>query len=352
MFFQGFPGFAGFEQHHHQQQQQSFVSADTEYYDTLGITKQASAAEIRKSYRSLSLKHHPDKNGDVSKFQKINEAYETLSDPEQRAHYDQFGKQGNASVEHHNPFDVFNNFFSRNFHQQQHTPAPKNIHHTISVSLEDLCTRKLIKLNVNRDISCQVCDGNGGINPSSCASCQGQGITVTVRAIGPGMVQKIQQKCTDCGGKGTRMTVSCESCQGKGMDKEKTLIELHLEPGIEDNHNFLFEGKGDSSVHGTGDLVITINTKEHSTFKRQQQHLHMNKLITLKEAICGCEFKVLHPSGEEITVCMNTDESILHPGMCHAIHGKGMSSDGDLNVIFNVDFPKNVDDCIKSAFSK
>jgi DnaJ-class molecular chaperone len=347
MFFPGFPGFE-----HHQQQQPAFVSADTEFYDILGVTRQSSAAEIKKAYRVLSLKHHPDKGGAVEKFQKINEAYETLSNPEQKAQYDQFGKLGNAGTEHHNPFDVFNTFFSRSFNHQQQAPPPKNIQHTISVSLEDLCTRKLIKLNVNRDISCVTCDGNGGTNPSSCASCQGQGVTITVRSIGPGMMQKLQQKCPDCSGKGTRFTVSCEGCKGKGFGNEKTLIEINLEPEIENNHNFVFQGKGDSSAHGTGDLIITIQTKEHSTFKRQQQHLHMNKLITLKEAICGCEFKVLHPCGEEITISMKTDESIIYPGMRHGINGKGMTPQGDLYIIFNVDFPKNVDAYIKSAFSK
>lgn len=216
---------------------------ETKYYDILGVSPTASEAELKKSYRKLALKYHPDKNPEAGdKFKEISMAYEVLSDAKKRAIYDEGGEQaikegqgrGGPGGGFRSPMDVFNMFFGGGGGGGGFGPGggssrkSKPIMHKLGASLEELYKGRTRKLAINREISCAKCDGKGGSQVETCSSCSGRGMKVMTKQIGPGMIQQMQAPCGDCEGQGEKISPAhkCKTCKGKKTQKDKKIIEV------------------------------------------------------------------------------------------------------------------------------
>nr|XP_055219897.1 dnaJ homolog subfamily A member 4 isoform X3 [Gorilla gorilla gorilla] len=213
---------------------------ETQYYDILGVKPSASPEEIKKAYRKLALKYHPDKNPDEGeKFKLISQAYEVLSDPKKRDVYDQGGEQaikegGSGSPSFSSPMDIFDMFFGGGGRMARERRG-KNVVHQLSVTLEDLYNGVTKKLALQKNVICEKCEGVGGKKGSveKCPLCKGRGMQIHIQQIGPGMVQQIQTVCIECKGQGERINPKdrCESCSGAKVIREKKIIEVHVEKG-------------------------------------------------------------------------------------------------------------------------
>ncbi|XP_057579528.1 dnaJ homolog subfamily A member 4 isoform X4 [Hippopotamus amphibius kiboko] len=213
---------------------------ETQYYDILGVKPSASPEEIKKAYRKLALKYHPDKNPDEGeKFKLISQAYEVLSDPKKRDIYDQGGEQaikegGSGSPSFSSPMDIFDMFFGGGGRMARERRG-KNVVHQLSVTLEDLYNGVTKKLALQKNVICEKCEGVGGKKGSveKCPVCKGRGMQIHIQQIGPGMVQQIQTVCIECKGQGERIHPKdrCESCSGAKVIREKKIIEVHVEKG-------------------------------------------------------------------------------------------------------------------------
>ena len=211
---------------------------ETQYYDILGVKPSASPEEIKKAYRKLALKYHPDKNPDEGeKFKLISQAYEVLSDPKKRDIYDQGGEQaikegGSGSPSFSSPMDIFDMFFGGGGRMTRERRG-KNVVHQLSVTLEDLYNGITKKLALQKNVICEKCEGIGGKKGSveKCPLCKGRGMQVHIQQIGPGMVQQIQTVCIECKGQGERINPKdrCENCSGAKVTREKKIIEVHVE---------------------------------------------------------------------------------------------------------------------------
>ncbi|DBA05035.1 TPA: hypothetical protein N0F65_000723 [Lagenidium giganteum] len=326
---------------------------NNKFYEALGVPKTATAAEIKKAYRKLALKNHPDKGGDPELFKTITVAYEVLSDPEKREVYDQYGEEGlqngggggDAS-------DLFSQFFRGAGGRRRTGPQKgEDLTHPLKVSLEDLYNGKTVKLAVNRDVLCGRCDGRGGAEGAekTCETCQGRGMRVQLRHIGPGMVQQMQSVCPDCRGQGKTIRESdrCKACKGKKVTKERKVLEVHIEKGMRHGQRITFSGEADQAP-GTvpGDIIFVVQEKEHSVFQRKGGNLIMEKKISLVEALCGFEMMVEHLDGRHLHIKTRPGE-VIKPNQFKAVNGEGMPTHGNpfvkgqLVILFKVQFPES-----------
>ena len=330
-----------------------------EYYDTLGVSKSATPNEIKKAYRKLALKNHPDKGGDPEVFKKITVAYEVLSDEEKRDLYDKYGKDGleGGGGGGGDPSDIFSQFFGggggRGGGRSRGPQKGEDLLHPLKVSLEDLYQGKTVKLAVNRDVTCSSCDGRGGAVgcETTCDPCQGRGMRVQLRQIGPGMVQQMQSVCSACRGQGKVMRESdrCKTCKGKKVKKERKVLEVHIEKGMLNGQKITFHGEADQAP-GTvpGDIVFVVQEKEHGTFQRKGTNLVMEKTVSLVEALTGFETVVTSLDGRSLWIKTSAGE-IIKPNQFKAVQGEGMPTHGNpfvkgqLVILFKVEFPENQD---------
>ncbi|CAM6095664.1 unnamed protein product [Calypogeia fissa] len=338
-------------------------SDNTRYYDILGVSKTASADELKKAYRKAAIKNHPDKGGDPEKFKELAQAYEALSDPEKREIYDQYGedalKEGmGGGGGSHNPFDIFESFFGtggggsfggsgRGGRRQR---RGEDVVHQLKVSLEDLYNGTSKKLSLSRNVICSKCKGKGSKTGASsrCAGCQGSGMKVSIRQLGPNMIQQMQHVCPDC--RGTGETISdkdkCPQCKGQKVVQDKKLLEVHVEKGMQHGQKITFQGEADEAPDTqTGDIVFVLQLKEHLKFKRKGDDLFLEHTLTLTEALCGFQFPVTHLDNRQLLIKSSPGE-IIKPGQFKAINDEGMPHyqrpfmKGRLYIHFTVDFPE------------
>lgn len=315
----------------------------TKLYETLEVEKTASQKEIKKSYFRLSKVHHPDKGGDEHKFKEINAAYEILSDPEKREKYDKFGLEGVNDGHNYGggeAEDLFSMFFGggrrgRGSNGPRKSPS---LQHPIKVSLEDLYNGKTVKLAINRKVvvgDVKTCDG-----------CNGHGMKVEIRQLGPGMVTQVQRQCPDCGGQGN-------SAKTKS---ERKVLEVHIEKGMAHNSKISFRGMADELPNmEAGDIHFIIQQKEHDLFKRKGADLLCTKDVSLNQALTGFSWKIKHLDGREIVIktkpgqiiqCETTDEETGRTlPYITMVKDEGMPSQGNpfikgnLYIAFHVKFP-------------
>jgi chaperone protein DnaJ len=328
---------------------------ETKFYDLLGVSPGASDGDLKKAYRKLALKYHPDKNPDAGdKFKEISHAYDVLSDPQKRETYDRFGEEGltgNGMGEGFNPEDLFANIFGGGGRGRNAGPRRgKDIAHELKVSLEDLYNGKLSKLALNKTILCPKCEGRGGKEGAvkTCDSCNGQGVKVMLRQIGP-MVQQIQVQCNECKGEGSiiRDKDRCKSCNGKKLTQEKKILEVQIEKGMKDGQKIVFNGEGDQQPNIVpGDVVIILDEKQHPNFTRKGDDLVYKAKIDLLTALAGGPFTFSHLDGRVILVKIPPGQ-VIRPGEMKCISGEGMPiykrshENGDLYIQFEVEFPPN-----------
>ncbi|KXS11886.1 heat shock protein DnaJ family protein [Gonapodya prolifera JEL478] len=336
----------------------ALVTAGKDFYGILGVSRDAQNRQIRKAYKELSRKWHPDKNPDKkeeaqAKFVEISEAYEVLSDEEKRRIYDQYGeeglKQNGGGGQTHNPFDVFSQFFGGSFggHQQRQERKGPEISLELAVTLEDLFSGRDVDVELNKQVLCPKCRGTGAKNPddvTTCSSCHGHGIKIVRHQLGPGMFQQMQTTCDVCGGKGKVVRTKCPHCQGKKVKRRSNQISVAIERGMTDGQKIVFEREGDQSPDVTpGDVVFTLKTAEHPVFTRVGDNLYTHETITLQEALVGFRKVLKHLDGSE--VILDRNGTVTQPGYVQELLQEGMplhtfpSERGKLYVEYNVVLP-------------
>lgn len=331
---------------------------ETKLYDILGVTPESTPAEIKKAYRKLALKYHPDKNPDEpEKFKEISAAFEVLSDEKKKATYDKYGEQGlsEGGGDFHSPFDVFDMFFGGGGGRRRgpgEKARGKDTIHQLKVSLEELYNGTVRSLAVQKNVICDGCKGIGGKEGSvqKCDNCNGTGVDVKLRQIGPGMVQQIQQPCSECNRTGEKIKEKdrCKKCHGKKVLRERKVLECDIIPGMKDGQKIKFDQEGDQAPGITpGDIVIILDEKEHPTFKRDGADLHMKMKIELADALCGFTriVKTLDKETRYIKVISKPGE-VIRPNTPKCIEDEGMHmynrmSKGRLIISFEINFPQN-----------
>lgn len=341
-------------------------SDNTKYYDILGVSKSCSQDELKKAYRKAAIKNHPDKGGDPEKFKELAQAYEVLSDPEKREIYDQYGEEalkegmgaGGPSI---NPFDIFESFFGgggvghsfggRTGRGTRRMMRGEDVVHPLKVSLEDLYNGTSKKLSLSRNILCPKCKGKGSKSGASsrCPGCQGAGMKVTIRHLGPSMIQQMQHVCQDCKGSGECIYEKdkCPQCKGSKVIQDKKVLEVHVEKGMQHGQKIVFQGEADEAPDTqAGDIVFVLHLKEHAKFRRKADDLFVDHTLTLTEALCGFQFPLTHLDGRQLLIKSNPG-GIIKPGQFKAINHEGMPQyqrpfmKGNLYIQFQVDFPES-----------
>jgi DnaJ family protein A protein 2 len=325
-------------------------------YEILGVPKDADESEIKKAFKKLALKNHPDKGGDAEKFKEISGAAEILLDAEKRKLYDQYGLdglEGAGGGEGHSPEDIFSMFFGGGRGGKKSGPQRgEDIVHTIKVSLEDLYNGKTHRLAITRDKPCQDCEGRGGKVGAEkvCSDCNGRGIRIAIRQIGPGMVQQMQTACNACSGAGKVMKEEdkCKTCKGKKTYKDRKILEVAIEKGMSNGQKIRFSGEADE-IPGTvpGDVIIVVQEKEHDSFKRKGADLVVQMDVQLSEALCGFVRTITHLDNRVLKIESQPGKVMKHDSY-KLIRGEGMPhfgnpfTKGGLFVHFNVIFPSEL----------
>lgn len=313
-------------------------------YEDLGLDENASPTEIKKAYRKLALRHHPDKGGDAEEFKKITGAYEILSDPTKKDRYDKFGEVEDRPSGGPSPFDIFSMFFGGVGRAGPQKGDPTSFE--VKLSLEDMYLGKTMKFSVTRSRKCMQCQASGckmGRSPTKCIICDGRGFNVQMRRMGP-FQQQIRSPCNHCMGKGKIIMArdKCMKCMGEKLNKEKKELHLDIQKGCQNNDTVIFEEEGDESLNDNeipGDIIFIILQKSHPIFSRKGNDLYITKKITLAEALCGLELDIITLDKRKIPITYN---NVIKPGDILSIPREGMNSDNSkLFITFEILFPRN-----------
>lgn len=332
---------------------------ETKYYDILGVSPTATEAELKKAYRKQALKYHPDKNPEAGdKFKEISQAYEVLSDSEKRGVYDEFGEQGikekggrGGGGGFSSPMDMFNMFFGGGGPgggQMNGSNKSKPMVHKMGATLEELYNGKNRKLAANRDLSCIDCDGKGGKSVKKCTTCNGMGVKLKTRQMGP-MLQQMQVPCAVCEQTGEIIGgAKCKTCNGKKTTRDKKILEIKIEKGQSSTHKFRFPGDGDHEPgKEPGDVIIQLEEKPHDLFQRHGIDLTMKVELSLSEALCGLKKVIKTLDDREIIIQTKPGEVMKH-GAMKMIADEGFPTyknpftKGRLIIVFSVEFPESL----------
>lgn len=314
---------------------------DTKFYDVLGVSPDATEAQLKSAYRKGALKHHPDKNAHApeaaDKFKEISSAYEVLQDPQKRQVYDQYGEEGleggggmggGMAAE-----DLFSQFFGGGGGggmggfggmfgggmggRDTGPKKARTIHHVHKVSLEDIYRGKVSKLALQKSVICSKCEGRGGKEGAvkTCQGCQGQGMKTMMRQMGP-MIQRFQTVCPDCGGEGEsiRDKDRCKQCSGKKTVIERKVLHVHVDKGVQTGTKIDFRGEGDQ-MPGVepGDVQFEIEQKPHPRFQRKGDDLFFQAEVDLLTALAGGAIYIEHLDDRWLTVEILPGE-VISPG--------------------------------------
>ncbi len=343
-----------------------------DYYEILEVPRNASEEEIKRAYRRLARKYHPDLNKDPSaqeKFKEINEAYQVLSDPEKRRLYDMYGHaafQGQGAQQTQEHFSTNVNFgdiedllsdFMKGFgfdfdtiferatkgrRRERRRPVKgDDIYKTVEITLEEAYKGTTVSVPVTREVYCDVCRGYG-YDPAKgekiCPTCNGSG-----QVVQRNFIITISQTCPTCRGEGV-LREPCRACGGRGTVSKSENIKVRIPPGVDDGSKLVVEGKGNVGLNGgpAGDLYIVVKLKPHKIFSRKGNNLYVDVNITYPEAVLGTTLEVPTIEGKKVTVNIPPG---VHHGQTVKVEGYGMPSlkgggKGDLYVRVNIDIPK------------
>jgi len=364
------------------------MAAKRDYYEVLGVSRDADEADIKKAYRALALKYHPDKNpGDVDaeeSFKEVAEAYEVLSDPKKRADYDRFGHAafeaagagaggfggfggfgGGTAVDLEEALRMFSSVFGgggggggfgdifggifggADSRRERRGPSLRT---DVALDLEEAATGVEKKIEVVRSVACPECGGSGakpGTQPSECTMCAGLGQVESSRGF-----FTMRQTCPRCGGSGRQIDDPCPKCRGQGLRPDKRKLTVNIPAGVESGSRLRLSGEGEAGPHGAppGDLYVIVHIRPHEVFQREGENLLVEVPVTFDEAALGSKIKV--------PTLRATAEMSVPAGTRHAqvfrlrgegmpgLHGRGA---GDLYVRVLVDVPARLSDKQKKA---
>ncbi|XP_045618396.1 dnaJ homolog subfamily A member 1 [Procambarus clarkii] len=356
---------------------------ETEYYQRLGVSPEASPQLLKEAYRKLALKYHPDKNPQGNeKFKQISQAYEVLSNPKKRKIYDEGGEEalqsGASGGGFGNPMDIFNMFFGgggdggSDVEDEEDDDGgfsffgkggmggggagrkPPPMEHRLVVSLEQLMVGGRRTLKLERRRPCCSCSGRGGRQDAAtqtCGACHGKGVKLTYQQLGPGLVE-MHGTCGTCGGSGRTIAEAdrCHACHGARTLPDTKITQVHVERGMGHGARINLKGEGDQDPgQEAGDVVIILQEKPHATFTRKGIDLHMDMKITLVESLCGIRRTVATLDGRTLTLT-TPEGKVLEPGGEMVVEAEGLPLfrnpyiRGDLVVKFTIDFPAKVDE--------
>ena len=351
-----------------------------DYYEVLGVSRGASEDEIKKAYKKMARKYHPDLNpGDKTaeeKFKEVNEAYEVLSDADKKARYDQYGHAGvdpnfgaggfgggfDGSFDFGDLGDIFGSFFGGGFGGGRRTNpnAPQrgeSIRMSIAISFEEAAFGCEKAVTVERYETCDTCHGNGcapGTSPEVCPDCHGTG-TVQVRRQTPMGVFATSSPCPKCGGKGRIIHQPCKDCRGSGMVRKKKTIQASIPAGIDNGQTISIRGQGNAGKNGgpAGDLLITITVRPHELFRREGTSVLCEAPITFTQAVLGAELEIPTIDGKVKYTLPEGTQS----GTTFRLKGKGIPSingrgRADQYVTVYIETPKNLNKEQKEALKK
>ncbi len=352
-----------------------------DYYEVLGVSKGASEDEIKKAYKKLARKYHPDMNpGDKEaeeKFKEVNEANEVLSDPEKKARYDQFGfagvdpsygggagagGYGAGGFDFGDLGDIFGSFFGGGFGgaQRRNPNAPQrgeSIRANVTISFTEAAFGCEKEIAVDRSEQCPTCKGNGcaaGTTPEVCPTCRGTG-TVQVRRQTPMGVFASSAPCTKCGGTGRIIHQPCPDCRGQGAVRKRRSIKVTIPAGIDDGQTISLRGQGHAGKNGgpNGDLLINIMVQPHELFHREGTSVFCEAPITYAQAVLGGTLEIPTIDGK---VKYDIPEG-TQTGSVFRLRGKGIPvlngrGRGDQYVTVTIETPKNLNKEQKEALKK
>lgn len=345
---------------------------NTEYYDRLGVSKDASQDEIKRAYRKMSKKYHPDINkepGAEEKYKEVQEAYETLSDDQKRAAYDQYGPDGaNAGFGGQGGFggfdggsgfggfeDIFSSFFGGGAARNPNAPRQgDDLQYRVNLSFEEAVFGAEKEVHYNREATCKTCSGSGakpGTSPVTCGRCHGQGV-INVDTQTPLGVMRRQVTCDVCHGTGQEIKDPCQTCHGTGHEKQSHKVSVKIPAGVETGQQIRLAGQGEAGFNGGpyGDLFVIINVNPSDKFTRDGSTIYYTLNISFVQAALGDTVEVPTVHGNvEMTIPAGTQT-----GKTFRLKGKGAprlrgGSQGDQHVTVKIVTPTKLNDAQKEA---
>lgn len=331
--------------------------AKRDYYEVLGISRDADENEIKKAYRKLAMKHHPDRNaGDTKaeeKFKEAKEAYEILSDNSKRAAYDQYGHAGvdtsAAGAGHGQGFgdafsDIFGDIFGmRGGGGRSNVHRGADLRYNLEITLEQAARGSETKIRIPTMTTCDTCNGSGakpGTSPKTCSTCDGHGQVRMQQGF-----FSIQQTCPKCHGSGKMITSPCSSCHGAGRIKQHKTLNVKIPIGVDDGDRIRLSGEGEAGINGgpAGDLYVVIQLSSHPVFQREGNDLHCEIPISFATAALGGEIEVPTLEGHaKIKISAETQTGKIFRLRGKGIKGVRSHSAGDLLCHVAVETPVNL----------
>lgn len=361
-----------------------------DYYEVLGIGKNATDAEIKSAYRKLAKKYHPDLNPGnkeaEEKFKEVNEANDVLSDPQKRQRYDQFGfagvdpnyaaANGGGAGGFGGGFggvdlgDIFGDIFGGGFgggfsgfgggSSTRTANAPRKGHDiqaSVILTFEEAAHGCSKKITINRQDTCPDCGGTGaakGTSPETCPDCGGRGYVVTQQRTPFGVMQS-QQPCSHCGGRGTIIRNPCKTCRGTGKTAARKSLEINIPAGIDDDQNIALRGQGDAGSNGgpAGDVIVHVTVKADPMFERDGYDVTIHVPITFSQAVLGDDVEVPTVDGRIVQHIPEGTQS----GTKFRLRGQGIQylngrGRGDMYVKCEVEIPKKLNKTQREALKK